>query len=268
MKPPPTYPVEEGRYIEELEYKVLMLHGVAPDKEDTDSLDQWDTSEGVEAAGTRLLRSMAGCVTSLTSRVATLESLRTGDKNRAERLAIDWQSRLEELEKKNEAFVRDAKSITGLVKQAIQNKASNAVTAAGAGVANDSGEALSQLLTKFKDLEFTIHDPRGLVASLRQDVKNLEDKVDMGGVEFREWRFGSQGDFLQWIRRHHADPPSIKLPSFVRPKILMFSPIFAYFDKNLFHTNIIFFPTDISSSTMNFLMLPTRPQVVSCSLCY
>jgi len=67
-------------------------------------------------------------------------------------------------------------------------------------------------INRIERLERTCYDPTGLLATVREDIKDLENKVDLGGVQFEDFKWSSPREFLDWMRlKTGATPPSFGL---------------------------------------------------------
>jgi hypothetical protein len=159
---------------------------------------------------------------SLTKRIIALECGRKLDMSRSEEAQAEVErvnclliGRLQDLENANAALVKDALGFSVLLKRTLRSGQALGVRVAAieamvdgpAGAVNHYSEgelgSLDAVTARVVILEYAVLDPRGRVESIMQEVKNLEEKVEMGGVEFQEWQFPSQTEFLQWIHRHN-----------------------------------------------------------------
>jgi len=57
-------------------------------------------------------------------------------------------------------------------------------------------------------MEIAVLEPEGVIGQVRLDVAAMGEKIDMGGVEFGDRRFGSPKELFAWIKRRHpvGDP--------------------------------------------------------------
>jgi len=66
-----------------------------------------------------------------------------------------------------------------------------------------SVKVLQDLADRFRPVEIAVLEPEGTFGQIRLDVAALGEKIDMGGVEFGDRRFGSPKELFAWIKKRH-----------------------------------------------------------------
>jgi hypothetical protein len=238
--PAPLQPIETGFDIAALEDEIKKKEvltdprkpppgappGPAPLSPGLGTRQSDEESEGERPPGLSqgdiLSRASTRFLNSLGERMYNLESKYAQDVRRLEQDNLALRGRLTALETQSMAFTKDARGFSRLLKHTLRNLLDletrlTAQEGAAFGAMDIAGNDhdLESIRERLTHLELSITDPRGALESLKQAVNNLEDKVDMGGVEFEEWHFGSQSEFVQWVKRNYPAHDSLDYGMFM-----------------------------------------------------
>lgn len=105
---------------------------------------------------------------------------------------------ISELKASNVKHAQLSTKMLDIAKTLQRQSATSAAGAAPASLPADQRDYIRKLSGRVNALEQVVSSPNGTIAAFRLSLKNLEDKLIHGGVEFLTWHWSSAREFKSW----------------------------------------------------------------------